>query len=71
MALIIEFQNVSPRNVLEDDPHSVYRYRVRVNTHVIEQGTVAGHRRSNGWEWLVRLFLDARTPSVPDATGHS
>ena len=35
-----------------------YRYRVMVNSTVIESGDVKGHRRGQGWQKLVALMLE-------------
>lgn len=57
--LALTFRNISNLAEVSD-----YEYQVLIGggkaVRVIEQGVVQGHIRSDGWEKLVRKFLEER-----------
>lgn len=53
MSLIIVIQN----DQTGDDESANYQYKVLVNEHLIDMGTVIGHRVRNHWTVLVGLLL--------------
>lgn len=57
MSLIIVLRNISNLASISD-----YEYTVLVNEKVLERGKVAGHKRSDGWQKLVKQFATRRTP---------
>ena len=65
MSLIVVVQNVSECESVKGLPdtygvlpnNSVYRYEIRINERVIAQGDGVKHKRSEGWEKLVRRVL--------------
>lgn len=59
MSVTIEFHNMTG-----DAPIADYLVEVSVNRHVIAFGRVDNHNREDGWQTLVRRYLDALPPSV-------
>lgn len=61
MSLIIVLRNKSSLTPISD-----YEYEVMVGdgtklgSKTLEHGEVIGHRRENGWEALIELFMDER-----------
>lgn len=59
MSLVISFRNKSNLAPISD-----YDYKVmvgdgsRLGSHIIEEGEVKGHRRSDGWKALVRRIVE-------------
>jgi len=55
MSLIIVLRNKSALAPVSD-----YEYRVQINDYVIEEGTVEGHHRADGWAVLTQKLIDKR-----------
>jgi len=48
------------RNISNLAPVSDYEWRVQANEVVVAQGTIRGHRRSDGWLELLRKLYDGQ-----------
>lgn len=59
MSLIVVLQNTS-----ELADISTYRYQVRINDYVLEEGHVVNHPRSEGWAALLARLLLQRKPET-------